>query len=312
MFPSSITAMTTVKTVQSLTSLSSIYSCHCLNVLTCPLCWSDHRSQRCRRSSAWGGRYSLAGRMFAAAGTRHSDNGSPLRSRTWCWRACSLTSICRYQSPLWMVGSGESWITRAPGSNSSALRFLLQEHKCMSGKTTQRCYFVVVYQENKSSKAWKMFSLTYTENVKTKSLCDRFTDQLVREAVESNMSAQTQVTLLFILRDTNKNKTNQTLDVWLQCEEKTHGEDISQSCLLKPSNADANEHPRPSVRSADVKPRRVSEVIRARSEDSRIILHKHEELNTFPHRENILFYKKQPEKLPHLGIKYGAWKTSWQ
>lgn len=52
-----------------------------------------------------------------------------------------------------------------------------------------------------------MFSLTYTENVKTKSLCDRFTDQLVREAVESNMSAQTQVTLLFILRDTNKNKT---------------------------------------------------------------------------------------------------------
>lgn len=73
-----------------------------------------------------------------------------------------------------------------------------------------------------------MFSLTYTENVKTKSLCDRFTDQLVREAVESNMSAQTQVTLLFILRDTNKNKTNRTLDVWLQCEEKTHGEDISQ------------------------------------------------------------------------------------
>lgn len=209
MFPSSITAMTTVKTVQSLTSLSSIYSCHCLDVLTCPLCWSDHRSQRCRRSSAWGGRYSLAGRMFAAAGTRHSDNGSPLRSRTWCWRACSLTSICRYQSPLCMVGSGESWITRAPGSNSSALRFLLQGHKCMSGKTTQRCYFVVVYQENKSSKAWKMFSLTYTENVKTKSLCDRFTDQLVREAVESNMSAQTQVTLLFILRDTNKNKTNQ-------------------------------------------------------------------------------------------------------
>lgn len=228
MFPSSITAMTTVKTVQSLTSLSSIYSCHCLDVLTCPLCWSDHRSQRCRRSSAWGGRYSLAGRMFAAAGTRHSDNDSPLRSRTWCWRACSLTSICRYQSPLWMVGSGDSWITRAPGSNSSALRFFLQEHKCMSGKTTQRCYFVVVYQENKSSKAWKMFSLTYTENVKTKSLCDRFTDQLVREAVESNMSAQTQVTLLFILRDTNKNKTNRTLEVWLQCEEKTHGEDISQ------------------------------------------------------------------------------------
>lgn len=46
--------------------------------------------------------------------------------------------------------------------------------------------------------------LTYTENVKTKSLCDRFTDQLVREAVKSNMSAQTQVTLLSILTDTNK------------------------------------------------------------------------------------------------------------
>lgn len=46
--------------------------------------------------------------------------------------------------------------------------------------------------------------LTYTENIKAKSLCDRFTDQLVREAVESNMSAQTQVTLPFILRDANK------------------------------------------------------------------------------------------------------------
>lgn len=49
--------------------------------------------------------------------------------------------------------------------------------------------------------------LTYTEDVEAKSLCDRFTDQLVREAVKSNMSAQTEVTLLFVLRDANKNKT---------------------------------------------------------------------------------------------------------
>lgn len=32
--------------------------------------------------------------------------------------------------------------------------------------------------------------LTYTEYVKTKSLCHRFTDQLVREAVKANMATQ--------------------------------------------------------------------------------------------------------------------------
>lgn len=48
--------------------------------------------------------------------------------------------------------------------------------------------------------------LTYTEDVKAKSLCDRFTDQLVRKAVKSNMAAQIKVTLLFILKDTNKQK----------------------------------------------------------------------------------------------------------
>lgn len=45
--------------------------------------------------------------------------------------------------------------------------------------------------------------LTYAKDVKTKSLCDRFADQLMRKAVESNMAAQTQVTLLFILKDTS-------------------------------------------------------------------------------------------------------------
>lgn len=113
----------------------------------------------------------------------------------------------------------------------------------------------------------------------------------------------------------HKQKQNRTSTVWLQCEENTHGEDISQrrkSWLLRPSDADANEHLRPSVRSADVKPRRMSEVTRACSDDSRIILHKHEELNTFPHREKIYFHKKQPEKIPHLEIKYGAWKTRWE
>lgn len=52
--------------------------------------------------------------------------------------------------------------------------------------------------------------LTYTEDVKTKPLCDRLADQLVGKAVESNMSAQTQVALLFVLRDKKKNKENQT------------------------------------------------------------------------------------------------------
>lgn len=51
--------------------------------------------------------------------------------------------------------------------------------------------------------------LTYTEDVKTKPLCDRLADQLVGKAVESNMSAQTQVALLFVLRD-KKNKENKT------------------------------------------------------------------------------------------------------
>lgn len=96
------------------TSASTISSCHCLKIidyhfilLTCHLCWSDHRSQRCQRSSVWVGRCFLSGRMFAVADTRHSDNGSPLRSRTWCWRVCSLTLTCRYRSPLWVGGSRE-------------------------------------------------------------------------------------------------------------------------------------------------------------------------------------------------------------
>lgn len=42
--------------------------------------------------------------------------------------------------------------------------------------------------------------LTYTQNVEAKPLRDRFTDQLVREAVKSNMAAQTEVTLLSVLR----------------------------------------------------------------------------------------------------------------
>lgn len=75
-------------------------------ILTCPPYWSDLRSQQCRRWSAWGGRCSPAGRTSAAAGRRCSDSGSPLRSQTWCWRVCSLTSTCRYQSPLRTAASG--------------------------------------------------------------------------------------------------------------------------------------------------------------------------------------------------------------
>lgn len=59
--------------------------------------------------------------------------------------------------------------------------------------------------------------LTYAEYVKTKSLCHRFTDQLVREAVKSNMATQIQVTLLFILQE---NKTRKGL---VTCEENAHG-----------------------------------------------------------------------------------------
>lgn len=76
-------------------------------VLTCPLCWSDRRIRQCRRWSAWAGRCFPSGRMFAAADTRRSDSGWPLRSQTWCWRACSLTSTCRCQSPLRVVGGRE-------------------------------------------------------------------------------------------------------------------------------------------------------------------------------------------------------------
>lgn len=46
--------------------------------------------------------------------------------------------------------------------------------------------------------------LTHTEDVETKPLRDRFADQLVREAVEPDMSAQVQVTLLFVLSGTDK------------------------------------------------------------------------------------------------------------
>ena len=87
--------------------------------------------------------------------------------------------------------------------------------------------------------------LTHTENVKTKSLCDRFTDELVREAVEPNMAAQTQVTLLFILKDTNKTKQNKTLKAWLHVRKTHMGKTLvrgRKSCLLKPSHSYANEH----------------------------------------------------------------------
>lgn len=52
--------------------------------------------------------------------------------------------------------------------------------------------------------------LTYTQNVETKTLRDRFTDQLVRKAVKSNMATQAEVSLLFILRS-----TRQKIDTWV-------------------------------------------------------------------------------------------------
>lgn len=70
-------------------------------------------------------------------------------------------------------------------------------------------------------------TLTYAEDIKTKPLGDRFTDQLVREAVESNMSTQRQATLLFILEDPKKTSEGRS-----QREQgahtHTHGEGISQ------------------------------------------------------------------------------------
>lgn len=77
--------------------------------------------------------------------------------------------------------------------------------------------------------------LTYTEDVKTKPLCDRLADQLVGKAVKSNMSAQTQVALLFVLRDKKKQrKQNQTLKSLVVVrvggkKKNTHGEDIRQT-----------------------------------------------------------------------------------
>ena len=113
----------------------------------------------------------------------------------------------------------------------------------------------------------------------------------------------------------HKQKQNRTLKVWLQCEEKTHREDISQreeelvaealECRRKWTSKTLGTFCRCKTPSSEWGNQ-------ACSEDSRVILHKHEELNTFPHRENIRFYKTQPEKSPHLGNKYGAWKTSWQ
>ena len=49
-------------------------------------------------------------------------------------------------------------------------------------------------------------TLTYAEDVEAETLCHRFTDQLVREAVESNMAAQTEVTFFFILEENKQRK----------------------------------------------------------------------------------------------------------
>lgn len=56
--------------------------------------------------------------------------------------------------------------------------------------------------------------LTDAENVKTKSLCDRFTDQLVRKAVKSNMAPQMKAPLLFVLKDSKKTSREKTSTLW--------------------------------------------------------------------------------------------------
>ena len=89
--------------------------------------------------------------------------------------------------------------------------------------------------------------LTYTQNVETKTLCDRFTDQLVRKAVESNMAAQAEATLFFILSDTKQN-----IQILLHVRRITRGKNIGQRKTH--SHSDASKHQRPSVHSADVKP----------------------------------------------------------
>lgn len=148
-------------------------------ILTCLLCWSGHRSRPCRRRSVSAERCSPVGRTCAVAGKRRSDNGWPLRSRTWCWRACSLTLTCRCRFHLWKEEkkNGTVQSNRPNAIKNTALIFL---------------------------------TLTYAEDVKTKSLGDRFTDQLVGEAVESNMSTQRQATLLFILEDPKKTLEGQS------------------------------------------------------------------------------------------------------
>lgn len=81
-------------------------------------------------------------------------------------------------------------------------------HTLLKGKMVRSCSTVLktvhYLTEYVTLHTYCCLVLTYTENVKAKPLCDRFTDQLVREAVESNMAAQTQVPLLFVLTDRNK------------------------------------------------------------------------------------------------------------
>lgn len=158
-------------------------------ILTCLLCWSGHRSPPCRRRSVSAERCSPVGRTCAAADKRRSGNGWPLRSQTGCWRVCSLTLTCRCRFHLWKVWKG--------GEE--------ELHRCDP----------IIQTPLKAPRSF--LTLTYTEDVKTKSLGDRFTDQLIGEAVEPNMSTQRQATLLFILEDPKK-----TLAGRSQREQRTH------------------------------------------------------------------------------------------
>lgn len=69
-------------------------------------------------------------------------------------------------------------------------------------------------------------TLTYAEDVEAEPLGDRFTDQLVGEAVESDVSAQRQATLLFILEDPKKTSEGRS-QLEQRAHKHTHGEDIS-------------------------------------------------------------------------------------
>ena len=50
-------------------------------------------------------------------------------------------------------------------------------------------------------------SLTYAKDVEAETLSDRFTDQLVRQAVEPNMATQVEVALLLILGREDRQRT---------------------------------------------------------------------------------------------------------